>query len=635
MSGSTLADLVRSAPLALVGLLVLVAIWWDGAFDMRYWAPLTILTLAVLCALTVAGTFSLPERGPLAVALAAIWIFAAYTMLSAAWAESAADAWEGAARTAFYAALFTLAAAAPADDRGRRLTAAGIVGGVIAVGMATELVLLIDGSNAFLAGRLDDPIGYRNGTAALFAFAAWPLVTLAARRGVASGLRAAAFAALVLLLGLAFLTQSRGLLLGLAGGGVASLAIGPDRLRRAWLALAAAGAIAIASGPLLEPYHASGSGTGIAPESDIATAAAVLALLATVAFLVSLLAFVFDNGLRASRAARRLRPVAAAGLVALVAGVAVVGLVRIGDPVSYAGDKWDEFTAVESSASGGTRLGTVSGPRYDIWRVALDQFEEAPLAGAGEGNFHLAYYRERRTDRNLADAHSLPLRLLAETGLIGSALFALWLVATAVAIAARARRADASERAWTAGMAAAGAVVLVQSSVDWLWLIPALFGLAVLSLGLAAREDDDGFEPLPPRPLPRGAAAVALLIAIVSVGALFMSGLYVRKARQEAFTSPQAALSSARTAERLNPVSVTPLYLQASALETQGSRGAARRALREALELEPGNFVTWGLLGDLETRAGDEQAARRYYRHALALNPLDVGLQELSGEAGR
>jgi hypothetical protein len=199
------AELMRAAPLLLVSLLLLVAIWWDGAFDMRYWAPLALLALALLCALSLSGAVVLPERGPLAVALVAIWAFAAYAMLSAAWAESAADAWEGAARMTFYAALFSIAVVAPATDRGRRWVGLGLVAGVVAVGLVMEVVLLADGADAFLAGRLDAPIGYRNGTAALFAFAVWPLIGIAARRGVASGLRAFALAAAVMLAGLAFL----------------------------------------------------------------------------------------------------------------------------------------------------------------------------------------------------------------------------------------------------------------------------------------------------------------------------------------------------------------------------------------------------------------------------------------------
>ena len=62
----------------------------------------------------------------------------------------------------------------------------------------------------------------------------------------------------MLLIGLAFLTQSRGMLIGLVCGGAVSLAIGPDRLRRAWLALRLVAAIALGSGALLAPYHGSG-----------------------------------------------------------------------------------------------------------------------------------------------------------------------------------------------------------------------------------------------------------------------------------------------------------------------------------------------------------------------------------------
>ena len=632
--GGVVEEAVAAAPLLLAALLTLVAIWWDGAFDLRYWAPLALLSLALLLALTLAGTLSLPARGPLAIAIAAIWAFAAFTMLSATWSQSAADAWEGAARAIFYAALFTLAVASPAAGRGRAWVGTGLVLGVVAIGLVSEARLLLGDTGAFLAGRLNDPIGYRNGTAALFSFAAWPLIGFAARRGYASGLRAAAIAGAVLTIGLAFLTQSRGMLLGLVCGGIVSLAIGPDRLRRSWLALAVAAAIALGSAALLAPYDGSGSGTGAASAADIRHAGVALALLCAGSFLAGLFAFVFDNGLRSAALSRSLRTAAAAGLILIVSALAVGALVKAGNPVSYGEDKWSEFTEVEASTASGTRFGTVAGARYDIWRVALDQFGEAPLAGAGEGSYRFAYYRERRTDRNLADAHSLPLRLLAETGLIGTGLFALWLAAVGAAIAARGRLGGPGGRAAIAGLAAAGTVVIAQSAVDWLWLIPALFGLAVLALGLAARDEDEVEEPRPWGLAPRVPIALVLVAAILGIGMLFVAGIYVRKARQEAFASPAASLASARTAGRLDPVSVTPLYLQAAALESQGRRAAARRELLDALELEQDNFVTLGLLGDLEVRAGNESVARSYYRRALALNPLDTGLRKLSRGEG-
>jgi len=219
--------------------------------------------------------------------------------------------------------------------------------------------------------------------------------------------------------------------------------------------------------------------------------------------------------------------------------------------------------------------------------------------------------------------------VLAETGLVGAGLLAAWLIALGVALAGCARLASPGERTWVAGLAAAGAVVVAQSSVDWLWLIPALFGLAVLALGLAARGEDEP-EPRPRRTAPRLAIALALAAAILSVGALFLSDVYVRGARRQAYTSPAAALDSARTAATFDPVSVTPRYLEAAALESEGHRDAARAELLDALRLEPSNFVTLGLLGDLEVRAGNESVARSYYSRALALNPLDTGLRKLS-----
>lgn len=638
-------EIAAAAPALLLGLLLLASVWWDGAFDLRYWAPLTILALALLLAQATANGLALPRRGPLLVALAAIWCLAALTLVSAAWSESPAAAWEGGARMLLYAALFTLAVAVAGTVRGEwwRWLATGLVTAVVAIAAVALLRILFEGVDVFLAGRLNAPVGYRNGTAALFAFAVWPMLGLAARRGTTSGLRAAAFAAAVLLLGLAFLTQSRGVLLGLAAGGAVSLLIGPDRVRRCWLALAAAAVVALASGALLEPFDAFDGGTGTVGDAEVRDAAVALLLATAGAFLAALLLAVLDNGLRADLRARlRAERLAAAALAVLALAACAVAVGRVGDPVSYADGKLDEFTNLESgTTAGGVRLGTVSGQRYDLYRIAWEEFLARPLAGAGEGSYGFAYYRERRTDRNLSNPHSLPLRLLSGTGLLGLGLFLAWLGGLGLAIARRVRTGDERERVWAAGLAAAGATVLAQASLDWLWLLPGLFGLAVLALGLAAAggEEQRGEEVADAgrgwSVTGRAAVALGLAAALASVAPLFLSDLYVRKARVEARSSPPGALDAARTAERLNPVSTTPLYLQAAALESQGRLEEARVALRKALDREPRNFVTLGLLGDLEVRAGHDRRARDYYRASLRLNPRDVGLQELAQHGGR
>jgi hypothetical protein len=611
----------------------LVSVWWDGAFDLRYWAPLTILALALVLTLLAVGGLRLPRTGPLALSLVAIWSFAAYVLLTAAWAQSPMTAWTEAARSSFYAAIWTLAVAAGVRGAWRGRLGGGLMVGIGIIGVITLIGLLGDGRTLFLAGRLDSPIGYRNATAALFAFGAWPLIGYAARWGGGAGARAAAFATAVLVLGLAFLTQSRGVVIGLVLGGVVSLAIGPDRLRRAWMAIAAAASVAAVAGPLLTPYDAFTNGTLVVGSGDIRNAAGALLAVVALAFIGGLFFAVYDNGLRSPDLNRRIRAVSSAALVVLAVGVCTVGLAKIGNPISYANSKLKEFNDVEPTTTGGsTRLGSVGGQRSDLWRVAWDQFKDHPLAGAGAGSYEFAYYRDRHTDRNLSDAHSLPLRLLADTGLIGFALFAAWLGAIALALARRARETVGMERTWVAGFAAAGVTVLAQCLTDWLWLLPGLLGLSVLALGLAAGgEEEVEREVSIVRWSPGRIAGTALAAAaVVSVTLLFLGNLYVRKARVEAFSSPAAELSAARTAAWFNPPSVTPLYLQASALESEGRRVAAKQKLEDALEQEPDNFVTLGLLGDFEVRGGNDAAARSYYREALVLNPLDSGLRKLS-----
>ncbi len=619
--------LVVAAPVAVVALLLLLGTWLDGAFDLRYWAPIAILTLAFLVSSLVAGGLRI-ERGPFAVAAAAFWGLAAWTALSALWAESPALAWEGAARTTLYAALVTLVATLPGRRQALRV-GSGIVAGVAVIAAITLVRLHADALDMFLAGRLDEPIGYRNAVATLFAFAFWPLIGVAAERGRTPPLRAVAIAAAVLALGLAFLTQSRGVLIAIVIGGIVSLAIGPDRLRRAWLALMAAAGIGIASSSLLVPYHAFQDGE-VVTASQVEDAALALSVVTLAFLMLGLLGALLDNGLRA-RLGVVVRQVAQAGLAVIAVAALIGAVVAIGNPVSYADDKWDEFTDLE--AAGGTestRLGSVGGQRYDLWRVALSEFDSQPLIGVGESNYQFDYYRERRTDRNLSDPHSLPFAVLAEKGIVGALLFLGFLVGIGVAIARSARSCEPSERRIVAGLAAGGAAVIGQTTTDWLWLIPTLMGLGLLALALAAvprGRIDDRPPPLDLGPhgdrwrqVARYAPAALLTAAAVSVGMLFLSDLHVREARTE-FERPSEQLSAAQQAEDLNPVWVVPLYLQASALESQGKTDEAREALEEALAEEPDNFVTLALLGDLEVRAGRRRRCARLLPPGIGAEP--------------
>jgi O-antigen ligase len=612
------------APVGLVAVLLLAATLFEGAFALRWWAPVALLVL-VLLAVGARVTRPRLEHLP-AAALAAL---AAWALLSALWGDTPGPAVEGAARTMLYAGL----AASGVLLVSTRLDARRL-GDLVTLGLGTivaftVVAVLADAQGAFLAGRLDAPIAYRNGTAAIFAMAFWALGCVGASRARSLWMRVPACSLAALALALVFLTQSRGALIGLVAGGVVAIALGPERVRRAWLAIAAVIGVALLSGPLLRPYNAF-LDAGTVAAGDLDAVGGALVALAGGSAVLALLGGLFDRGLRATDGAMRVaRRLALGTLVVGTLAGAVAALAVVGDPITLAGDKLEEFRSLETAAPGETtRLGSVGGQRYDLWRIAWDQFAAAPLLGAGEGAYPTAYYAQRVTDRNLTTPHSLPLRLAAELGLVGVLLLAAFVVATAAVLVRGARHdAEHAARRDASALAAVGAVALSQTTVDWLWLIPGVVGLGFLVLGLAVRVaagDDTGPTV---RRLPRIAFGVGAALCAALVALLFLADLSIRQAR--ATQASQARLDTARTAQTLNPFALAPLRLQAGALESLGRTDDARAALREAIELEPRNFVNYALLGDLELRAGRPAQAQRLYTMALRLNPGDVGLRQL------
>ncbi|MGH2945014.1 MAG: O-antigen ligase family protein, partial [Solirubrobacteraceae bacterium] len=540
-----------AAPTLIAATLLLIAAWFDGAFAVRSWAPLAVFALVALAATRITAV-----RGPALAMAAALWLFACWSLASAAWSDAPGRALEGGTRNLLYAALVSLPLLTLPSRAWAIRTAQLVTCGVGVLVVVTLVAVLTDGADFFLAGRLDDPVGYRNGTAALFALAFWPLTCLAAERRAHALLRAACLALALVALGLAFLTQSRGVLLGFGAGAAVALAFGPDRLRRAWLAILAVCAVAVVSDDLLRPWDAFVA-TSTTSAAAVDEAVSSLAALALAGFGVALLLALFDGGLRLSeRHLRRLRTVAAAGLALLSLAAVAVALVRVGDPVAFAADKAREFRQLEAAAPGETRLGSTGGQRYDLWRIAWSEFRSAPAGGVGEGGYPAGYYAERATDRNLSTPHGLPLRILAENGLVGALLFGAFLVAAGVALVRGWGVASAAQRRWASAMAAAGAVLLGQTVVDWLWAIPGLAGLGLLCLAIAVAIVSLPLEPRAARGRGWTASRVLPAAAAVVVALLFLADFYLRTARAD--RPARERLSAATTAARLDPLSPSP-----------------------------------------------------------------------------
>ncbi len=134
-----------------------------------------------------------------------------------------------------------------------------------------------------------------------------------------------------------------------------------------------------------------------------------------------------------ARVHRALAAVAVALLVVLLAG----GWAAAGDPLTRARHAWDTFkspTGYGANATAGSRLTSGLGSnRYDFYRVALDEFAAHPLVGIGADNFAEPYLAHGRSNETPRYPHSVELRTLAETGLLGALLAVVGLGAALVA----------------------------------------------------------------------------------------------------------------------------------------------------------------------------------------------------------
>lgn len=327
-------------------------------------------------------------------------------------------------------------------------------------------------------------------------------VGLAADRSAHAAPRAAAAAGGVVLGCVLYLSLSRGAWAALVAGAVVLTLFAPHR--RAYLGSAGVigGALVIAIGVLAgEPALVDDPAVGGGQEAAGDAVWPVLALVALAAAgAQTLLATArvprafrpLDQGVR--RRARRLAPFAAGALVvAFAVGYAVAGdrmegraAAVVVDVRDTANDQWDDFLAASNyGAQGADRLTSTRGTRSDLYRVAIDGFEAAPLRGEGAGAFEYRWIRDREVTEKVRDAHSLYLETLSELGIVGAALLVLFL-ASLVTAALRSRlRPRAISRSQCAAVTAACAVWAVHAAVDWDWQMPALTGAAlVLSAAL-------------------------------------------------------------------------------------------------------------------------------------------------------
>ena len=109
----------------------------------------------------------------------------------------------------------------------------------------------------------------------------------------------------------------------------------------------------------------------------------------------------------------------AAALIAAVAGTTVY-VAKRGSPLTDVAHAWNQFKTKGTPHGGTNRLGRLGSDRYDFWRVALKRFEHAPLAGIGADNYQEAYLLYGKSAEQPLYPHSVELRTLSQTGLVGA-----------------------------------------------------------------------------------------------------------------------------------------------------------------------------------------------------------------------
>ncbi len=493
---------LREAPATVpaLGAIVLFIVWAAGqaGYPVTHWGPGGLIMLALLgVAVGIVG-FRLSEVAlTVRVALAALAAYTALSYASILWASDRGVAWEGANRTLLYLLVFALFSC----WRRRGVSGALLLGiwtlGLI--GLAVFVAAHLDAaSSAAVArllpeGRLTYPSGYANANAAEWLMAFWPAFLLARSEQLPWGLRGVFAGGAVLLAEIALLSQSRGSLYATPVMLVLVFAALPGRTRTFALLVPVAGGIAAAAPSVLHVGDDLSNG-GVVP-STLHTALTASLLAAVVVGLMVAAGAAAEGRVVLTEGSRgRIRKAVASTAVVTLVVVLAGGLVAAGNPVTRVRHAWDTFTSERGYAadsSGGSRLTSGLGSnRYDFYRVALDEFTAHPILGIGADNYTEAYLAHGHGTETPHYPHSVELRTLTETGIVGALIAIIGLGAALLACASAIRTrggaaADPLARAVAAAALAGFGYWAVHGSVDWFWEFAGLGAPAFALLGLA------------------------------------------------------------------------------------------------------------------------------------------------------
>jgi hypothetical protein len=341
-----------------------------------------------------------------------------------------------------------------------------------------------------------------------------------------------------------------------------------------------------------------------------------------------------------SRIAFSPRALRRAGIAVIVAFVlALIVLSAALRPWHIASTSWHSFKYSQEPTGAVSDFGGLGSNRYDFWRVGLIEFERHPVQGIGVDNFLVPYLQQRHSTEEPAYPHSLIIRLLSQTGLVGTALFAAFLAFTVAVVV----RIPAGRERDLAGIFTAGASVwLLHGLVDWLWEMPVLglIGMALLgaACGLAPRRAVSPAARWRRWRLPLLAGGVAAsLVAAASFAFPWFAQRDIQQAAATWRTNPASAFATLQRAHELNPLS-DQSDLVAGAIASRLHRyPLMQQRFQAAVRRSPDDWYANLELGIAASLTGQHELAASSLQQALRLDPRETIVQSVvhTFQAGR
>jgi hypothetical protein len=582
------------------------------------WSPLgaaLALTAAVLFFGGGSGNARLPWIGGAAIVLAAVFVatrglppgsialvplaaLALWCAVSVTWSVEPDRSWDYANRTAVYVAFAVVGAFVAGKARELALGLAALLGALCAWSLAGKVFPWLYEDYGRIA-RLRGPIGYWNALA-LLGDVALPLgLWLATRYRAAGALLVYGWAVAIAL------TYSRG------GIVVALVVVGAWLvLSHLWLSglatlvsagIPAAGVIALAFA--LTGVTSDGASHATRVHDGLVFGAALIAGAAVAAAL---------SAIPPPEPLPSVRRTAIALVIVAVAVAFLIGGFR-------ARAWWNEFTAPPTSElanSPGRLTEAGSNHRWVWWQEAWRGFRAHELAGTGAGSFEFTNlrYRASTLDRAL-EPHDVPLQFLSETGAVGLVLFLL----SGLALVLAARSLTDPEIA----LALALPAYLLHSLVDIDWDFAAVTAPVFLMAGAVAVRPIER----PRRSAPAALAAAGIALAVLSsLAAVWLGDRWTGDAEDALASHPARAVTLAKRARSVQPLSIDPIFAQALAEQVRGHLGETLGLLQEATRLQPENAEAWFRLGEFDFRVRNcPRAALPELERFTELNPQDPG----------